>query len=127
MRLLRVFILTVAAMAVTVFYFYTDPTTSKYTLQCSIRQVWGIHCWGCGGQSAFHNVLHGNWLIALKQNALVFPFILLFALIYSGEVIGKSEIVYQTLRKRLMWISVLLLIIFFTIARNLYPYGLLRL
>jgi len=124
---LRMLTLTVAALVVTVFYFYNDPATHKNMIQCSIRQIWGVHCWGCGGQSAFHQFLHGNWLQSLKHNALVFPFILLFAFVYSGELSGRSDIFYKFLRRRWVWISVLIGILMFTLARNIVPYGWLRL
>ncbi len=61
------FCLGIAALWV-VFWF--PPTEHPFYPRCAFHDVTGLHCPGCGGFRAWHDLLHGRLLSALRMNAL---------------------------------------------------------
>lgn len=57
--------------------FILDPATSGLAFTCPFHAWTGLYCPGCGGQRAFHALLHGRVLQAADFN-------LLFVLVLSG-------------------------------------------
>ena len=114
----RSLVILVSAISVVSYFFLNDPSTARIGIPCLIRESTGWSCWGCGGQRAFHQLMHGNIEAALKFNALVFPATILFAYILFAELTEKP-LAYQLLRRRAVQISVAAFILIFTILRNL--------
>ncbi len=119
----RKIILTVTTLVVTVFYYRVDPSQADYLPQCTIRKLFGIYCWGCGGQSAFHHFLHLNLSEAFRSNLLLFPVLLIGLAVYTGEMTGKREKIYKMFRNKFLGIFLVILIIVFTVLRNFLPAG----
>jgi hypothetical protein len=110
--LLPVFVLSVIA-----FYLIVDPASSPFGFPCLVKHMTGWSCWGCGGQRAFHQLLHGHFEKAFRLNALVFPFCLLSLYCLQAEL-RYTRHTYPFLRKKYVQIITLLVIAGFTVWRN---------
>lgn len=106
------------ALAVVQFYYFFDPTTTLWGPPCLLRSVTGWQCWGCGGQRAFHALLHGNFHRAFQLNALVYPVIILLGYVLMMEL-AKQNPSYPLIRTRGVSLSLFMLVAGFTILRNL--------
>ena len=51
-------------------YFLFDPTQVSIFPPCMFHQLTGLDCPGCGAQRALHQLLHGNFVAALRLNAM---------------------------------------------------------
>ena len=47
-----------------------DPTQTPFYPVCTFHQVTGLNCPGCGTTRSLYALLHGRWLVALRDNAL---------------------------------------------------------
>ena len=63
------FIMVIAAMAVAI-YFRWNPASHDFFPRCVFLNLTGLKCPGCGSQRAFHALLHGDVVAALRLNAL---------------------------------------------------------
>ena len=111
-------ILTVMALVITVFYFYYNPAVQSFGPPCLIHKTTGLYCWGCGGQRAFHALLHGEFRRAFQCNALIFLVLPLLGVVLYAELFDDIR-PFHYLRRR--WVVLLAVGIFFlfTIIRNL--------
>lgn len=62
------FIMVIAAMAVAI-YFRWNPASHDFFPRCMFLNLTGLKCPGCGSQRAFHALLHGDVVAALRLNA----------------------------------------------------------
>jgi len=53
-----------------VLYFF-NPSKFGFYPVCEFHQLTGLNCPGCGGTRAVYQLLHGNLLRAMQDNALV--------------------------------------------------------
>ena len=49
--------------------YFKDPADGDYPV-CVFHQLTGFHCPGCGTLRAIHQLLHGNFLAAIRMNVL---------------------------------------------------------
>jgi hypothetical protein len=61
----------VAVGAVWLLFFLIDPATQPLLPPCLFHAFTGFHCPGCGATRALHFMANGNFVAALKLNALV--------------------------------------------------------
>jgi hypothetical protein len=113
----RVMLLMFAGVIVS-FYFLIDPATASFGIPCLFHKITGWDCWGCGGQRAFHELLHGNVSKAFHLNALVFPVTLLGCYTVLAEI-TQLQPTYNLLRQRSIQLSAAILVAGFTIFRNI--------
>ena len=50
--------------------FFFDPSKNSFYPVCQFHLLTGLYCPGCGATRASYQLLHGNFLIALHDNAL---------------------------------------------------------
>jgi len=50
--------------------FFFNPSTHGFYPVCMFHQLTGLNCPGCGATRAFYALLHGNFPLAMKDNAL---------------------------------------------------------
>jgi hypothetical protein len=80
---------------------------------CPFRSYFGVLCPGCGSVHAMSALIHGNLGLALSSNALLIasPFVAV-----GGEVLKTKS---QKAILNLYLIGVFLIVVAFTISRNL--------
>jgi hypothetical protein len=59
-----------AAIAGAGVLFFFDPTKHSFYPVCQFHLLTGLYCPGCGATRASYQLLHGNILAALRDNAL---------------------------------------------------------
>ena len=63
--------LTIVALTVAAILFLYNPAQFGFYPLCLFHQSTGLLCPGCGGLRAMHQLLHGNFAMALHFNALL--------------------------------------------------------
>lgn len=115
--------LAVIVCAITAYYFYYPSLGFLPNVQCIFNKGTGLYCFGCGGQRAFHALLHGHIVSAAQNNLLVFVVLPLVALKLYEELSGK-KILPQALYSRKIILPLVLFVVCFLVLRNipLYPF-----
>lgn len=103
-------------------YFYLNNPADNATpfIVCMSKRLTNIDCPGCGGQRAFHQLLHGNFIEAGKLNIFIYFFAPLLTYIFLSFALKPFNISLPDIdisTKGL--ILILLLFLLFTILRNL--------
>ena len=109
-------------LGVGIYYFYTNDPSSGDTIfvACVSKTIIGLDCPGCGAQRAFHELLHGNLIKAAQLNLLIYFFTPLSLFIFFKITLKPFNINLPEIIISSKWlISLLVLIILFTIIRNL--------
>lgn len=57
--------------ALVVLLFFFNPVEMRWLPPCLFHQLTGWSCPGCGATRAVHQLLHGEWRLALHCNALL--------------------------------------------------------
>jgi len=100
--------------------FFFDPSTHGFYPVCQFHRLTGLNCPGCGATRGLYALLHGNFLIALKDNAL-FIFSISASLVWSANF-GLRKLRDQKtavhLPPKMLW-AFLAAAIVFTVLRNL--------
>jgi hypothetical protein len=106
--------------------FFFNPSANGFYPVCQFHRLTGLNCPGCGATRAFYALLHGNLLLALKNNAL-FVFSLAALAVWSACFVWKKAWNQQAaihLPPKMLW-SFLAVAIVFTILRNLPAFSFL--
>src|SRR5688500_12584260 len=117
-RFLRSLIFIAAAGAILLLYFFVEPKNGNLP-KCFFHQVTGLYCPGCGVQRSFHALLHGHVLSAISYNLLFIlflPIIIYFPVVF---VLGKKHSFSSIIYKSNFSLTVLIVVIFFWVLRNL--------
>jgi len=105
------------------YYFYqNNPSSGKQVFAvCMTKQLSGYDCPGCGGQRAFHHLLHGHFLQAAKLNAAIYFFAPLLAYIFFSAVLKPFGIKLPDIDASPKTLVIILILLgVFTIVRNLF-------
>jgi hypothetical protein len=108
----------VVALVATTFYFWFNPVKFSFYPACMFYQVTGYHCPGCGGQRAFHALLHGHFAEAFKLNLLIY-LVLPLAAVKFAELFFNKTILHPFFQSRVFLVGVGIFIIVFGLVRNL--------
>lgn len=52
------------------FVFFFDPARNNFFPACTFHKLTGLYCPGCGATRALYALLHGEFSLAIKDNAL---------------------------------------------------------
>lgn len=111
-------------------YFLYNPSQHSFFIPCPFKYITGYNCPGCGSQRAIHQLLHLDFIGALRQN----PFMVLsLPLIIYGLGTNAWNFIFNTqFRVKLFYSNLFIycyfgLAIIFWVLRNLpyYPFNLL--
>jgi magnesium-transporting ATPase (P-type) len=106
--------------------FFFDPTKNHFYPVCQFYLLTGLYCPGCGATRASYQLLHGNFLTALHDNALYV--ISLIALVARGVWFLKRRYYRQPVRffipPNALW-TFLVLAIVFVVLRNVPAFSFL--
>lgn len=103
-----------------------DPSSSRLFPPCLFHKLTGLYCPGCGTLRALHQLLNGNVRQAFRLNPLMIlamPFVLYALTAQALQYLFNKKI--PTVLPKPAWIwTLLVLIILYTIARNipLHPF-----
>src|SRR6218665_1441425 len=109
--------LAVIVLTITAYYFYYPSLGFIPNMQCLLNRTTGLYCPGCGGQRAFHAILHGNLITAGQNNLLIFLVLPLVAFKLYEELSHK-KIFPPIFYSRKVILPIFLFVILFTILRN---------
>jgi hypothetical protein len=113
----------IAGMAV---LFFFDPSKNGFYPICQFHLITGLYCPGCGATRATYQLLHGNFMAALHDNALFM--IGLAALAIRGVWFLKRRICHQPVRffipPNALW-AFLVVALLFSVLRNLPSFSFL--
>ncbi len=115
----------VALFAATALFilFYIDPNVYPLFPRCPFLVATGLECPGCGSQRAMHQLLHLNIGGAFNQNPLLVVYLPYVVLGLYLEYFGGNKRmprVRKTLYGKRAAIVILISIILFWIARNIF-------
>ena len=115
-----------AAISGAAILFFFDPTRNNFYPVCQFHLLTGLYCPGCGATRASYQLLHGNFLTALHDNALYV--ISLMALAARGVWFLKRRYYRQPVRffipPNALW-TFLVVAIVFVVVRNLPAFSFL--
>lgn len=110
----------VAAVGIGVLYFTLDPSTN-YFPRCMFHELTGLQCPGCGSQRALHSLLTGDFAAAWHYNALfILEIPLLILLVAAWYLRTRIPSLHRVLNSRSVILTVLTIIILWTVIRNIY-------
>ena len=115
-----VIVLGLTAIGVGAMVFFFNPSTHGFYPVCLFHAMTGLNCPGCGMTRSLYALLHGNFLLALKDNAL-------FVLLVMAIGITSAYFIFQKLKNqpavfkvspKFLW-PFLIIALVFAVARNL--------
>jgi hypothetical protein len=119
-------VLGAAALGAGAVVFFFNPSTHGFYPVCLFHKLTGWNCPGCGGTRAAYALLHGNFALAVKDNALFV--VLLAAAVARGIWFAVKKIRRQPVGKfvpvGVLWV-VLAVAAVFTMLRNLPAFAFL--
>lgn len=112
----------VAAIVVGVIvYSCFDPSSARFFPRCPFLMLTGYKCPGCGTQRAIHALLHGNFLEALRFNAMMVASVPLLALYGYAEIVRKSKPrFYNKVNSTPIILTIFVLVVLWWILRNVF-------
>jgi hypothetical protein len=121
-----VIVLGVVAIGVGAVVFFFNPGTHGFYPVCLFHALTGWNCPGCGGTRSLYALLHGNFWLALKDNAL---FVVLLATAVARCIWFASKRIRRQpagkfLPANILW-AVLATAVVFTVMRNLPAFAFL--
>jgi hypothetical protein len=100
--------------------FVFDPAAHGFYPFCVFYRTTGLLCPGCGSLRAFHHLLHGEWVEAVRYNPLLValtPLLAWLGLRLARTALGK-DVEPMAIKPKWMWVG-LAVLAGFGILRNL--------
>lgn len=109
-RFLAAGTLVAGGVAVLLVLFFCDPETTSWYPSCLLHESTGLFCFSCGNTRALHLLLHGDVAGSLRKNLMLIPAVL-FLICLIAKPAGMN--------RRAVWIGVAVIVVSFTVLRNL--------
>lgn len=105
-------------------YSFFDPVEyGQYFPFCPVKKITGLDCPSCGNQRAFHALLSGEIIVAIKYNFFLIFTILYFIGIFIGELFKyRDRRFYLFFLGKKGALTYLYAYIFWFIIRNIIRY-----
>ena len=111
-------VIVIAGIAI---YSTFDPSTVRFCPRCTFLTLTGLKCPGCGTQRAIHALLHGNFLEAVRFNAMMVASVPLLALYGYAEIVRKSKPrFYNKVNSTPIILTIFVLVVLWWILRNVF-------
>ena len=111
-------VIVIAGIAI---YSTFDPSTVRFFPRCTFLSLTGLKCPGCGTQRAIHALLHGNFLEAVRFNAMMVASVPLLALYGYAEIVRKSKPrFYNKVNSTPIILTIFVLVVLWWILRNVF-------
>ena len=100
--------------------FFFNPSTHGFYPACVFHSLTGLNCPGCGATRALYALLHGNWRLAVKDNALFMALLVALAVWGARLAVRKMQNRPATfsLPAKFLW-PLLVITVVFAVVRNL--------
>lgn len=116
--IVAVAVIVIAGIAI---YSTFDPSTVRFFPRCTFLTLTGLKCPGCGTQRAIHALLHGNFLEAVRFNAMMVASVPLLALYGYAEIVRKRKPrFYNKVNSTPIILTIFLLVVLWWILRNVF-------
>ncbi len=96
--------------------------TGKFSFPCPIRIFTGIYCVGCGGTRCIKAIFHGHFLLAIRQNLIVFSGVIFLVMMWIQNIFSlygkKIKLIPEN---RLFYTAVSGILIIYAVLRNFIP------
>jgi hypothetical protein len=112
-------ILGMAILGALAFVYFFNPSTNGFYPICQFHKLTGLNCPGCGATRALYALLHGDFSLALKDNAL-FIFTIAFLAARGAWFAAKHfsrNSAGQFISPKILW-TFLVVAGVFTVLRN---------
>lgn len=119
-------LLGVAALGVAATVFFLNPATHHFYPVCQFHRLTGLNCPGCGMTRAFYSLLHGEFVTALRDNAL-FVIVPAMLAVRGGWFFWNKRRGRKTgefFPARYFWLLLVAMLVF-TVLRNLPAFAFL--
>ena len=111
-------VIVIAGIAI---YSTFDPSPVRFFPRCTFLTLTGLKCPGCGTQRAIHALLHGNFLEAVRFNAMMVASVPLLALYGYAEIVRKSKPrFYNKVNSTPIILTIFVLVVLWWILRNVF-------
>lgn len=112
--------LTIGCLILAVYLLF-DPLQTAWMPKCPVKVLTGLDCPGCGSQRALHALLTGDVAAAFRFNALLLLLLPYVAVIAVLEFSGRRHLrLYRVLGSQAAIAIVLVLVVAWTVVRNLF-------
>lgn len=116
------YLIILVAVILGLVYYFLSPSESEIFPTCIFKNVTGLDCPGCGGQRAFHELLHFNFANAFRHNPLLvaaIPMIIIGTLYYNSPFKKLFPKINRFIFGQWGILASILTILVFFIVRNL--------
>ena len=110
--------LVLGAAGAALLYFFVDPAQVAIFPPCLFHELTGLDCPGCGGQRAFHQLLHGHLIAAIRLNAMFVVSLPVFAGLGTRYLMRYWRAEPMDFRFRWLWVYGAAWVVF-AVLRNL--------
>ena len=120
----------IVVIIMSLLYFFYPANDHNFYPGCALYSLTGFYCPACGSQRAFSALLHGNIILALRNNLLFVLLIpVLIRLTFTGSrnvILNQKPYLKIKLTSLQLW-TILGIILLFFILRNIntFPFNLL--
>ena len=115
-----VVVLVAAALGSGAVLFFFDPAKHGFYPICLFHSLTGLNCPGCGATRAAYQLLHGHLLRALHDNALLVLMLAALAVLSTRLMVRRMRNQPATANMPLgVWWALLVVVLTFTVLRNL--------
>ncbi len=107
------------AMAFILTYLFFNPTDYGIFPKCQFLLATGYKCPGCGSQRAIHALLNGDFIAAVKYNAIFIISLPIICIYAYGEVMKKRhERFFRIINSKIAIYSLLFMYLAWWVLRN---------
>jgi len=129
-KIISIIVVSTVTLLTILLYYFIYPLNQQYFPKCIFHNLTGLYCPLCGTQRAISSLLHGNILLATKDNLLVIAALTLFVFLSAAFFFkprNRKNINYRIIYSSNFLRAVLFVLVVFTIVRNIpvYPFTLL--
>lgn len=107
---------------VLIIFIIINQNLIKFLPPCPINKFFGVLCPSCGGTRCVTNFVLGNFAESFFYHSILFItilYLLLVNLLYIINTLAKTQIATFLYPKTKFWIAFLIILLIFTIIRNI--------
>ena len=117
-------VLLIAVLVGIYVFSHYNPEEAPFFPKCPVYLLTGYKCPGCGSQRAIYHLFHGNLTTAFKHNALMIllsPYVLfgIYFEYFSSKTCRWIVCLYNLLFSKWVLLALAIIIVLFTILRNI--------